>query len=101
VDVLPPKDVDFKKQMLEELTRSPPPKEAWKVGGSTNAMIAAARLGLNVWSCGHIANDGFGRYMLQILRVRLQSDFQCGIHVHKQLNDATCSAPHSHPAPVF
>lgn len=71
VDVLPPKDVDHRKQLLEQLTCEPPPKEAWKVGGSTNFMIAAARLGLNVWSCGHVADDAFGGYLLEVLRVRM------------------------------
>ena len=45
--------------------------ETWKVGGSTNFMIAAARLGLTLWSCGHVADDDVGKYILQVLQVCL------------------------------
>jgi sugar/nucleoside kinase (ribokinase family) len=69
VDILPSPDLSARKDLLAELTQFPPPKLKWKVGGSTNFMITAARLGLTVWSCGHVADDEFGEYLLDVLQV--------------------------------
>ena len=40
------------------------------MGGSTNFMIAASRLGLDVCCCGHVGDDTFGSFLLDQLRVR-------------------------------
>lgn len=83
VDKLPSQEVESRRELLAQLTREPPPKEMWKVGGSTNFMIAAARLGLTVWSCGHVADDEIGEYLLQVLKV-------CMLHWFRLRTCADC-----------
>lgn len=60
---------DSRRQLLKALSAAPPPKSAWEVGGNTNFMIAAARLGLNVASIGHVGPDQYGIYVRDILQV--------------------------------
>jgi hypothetical protein len=69
VDELPAEDVQTKERLLSSLKAEPPSKDLWQVGGNTNFMIAAARLGLNVSCCGHVGDDVFGHYLLDCLRV--------------------------------
>lgn len=40
------------------------------MGGGTNFMITASRLGLDVASCGHVAQDDFGHHLMHVLVVR-------------------------------
>jgi sugar/nucleoside kinase (ribokinase family) len=70
VDELPPEDVQARERLLSSLTAEPPSQDLWQVGGNTNFMIAAARLGLNVTCCGYVGDDIFGHYLLKCLRVR-------------------------------
>ena len=70
VDKLPPSDTDARRSLLAEWTATPPGEEQWQVGGSTNFMIAASRLGLDVCCCGHVGDDTFGSFLLDQLRVR-------------------------------
>ena len=69
VPVLPSSDLEVRRRLLDELTRSPPGEESWEVGGNCNFMIAAARLGLSVGSLGHVGNDVYGQYVDRILQV--------------------------------
>lgn len=71
VDELPPPGADQRAQLLATLSARPPPKTQWKVGGGTNFMITASRLGLAVCSCGHVAQDEFGHHLMRILMVQL------------------------------
>ena len=69
VPELPSNSEDSRRQLLKTLTAAPPPKTAWEVGGNTNFMIAAARLGLKVASIGHVGPDQYGDYVRSILQV--------------------------------
>ena len=69
VPELPPSSDESRRQLLKALTAAPPPKTAWEVGGNTNFMIAAARLGLKVASIGHVGPDQYGEYVRHILQV--------------------------------
>ena len=69
VSDLPSHDVDVRRRLLDDLTRSPPGEESWEVGGNCNFMIAAARLGMSVGSLGHVGNDVYGQYVDRILQV--------------------------------
>jgi hypothetical protein len=70
VDELPEKDIQTRKSVLSSLTAEPPSKELWQAGGSTNFMISASRLGLDVRCCGHVADDVFGSFLMKCLEVR-------------------------------
>eukprot|EP00892_Ulva_mutabilis_P009615 jgi/Ulvmu1/7025/UM033_0084.1 len=67
VDDLPPAAVEQRTELLASLSARPPPKTQWKVGGGTNFMITASRLGLDVCSCGHVAQDDFGHHLMRVL----------------------------------
>jgi len=64
---LPPEDEASRKLLLEQLTANPPSQAAWEVGGNTNTLIAASRLGLSVASVGHTGNDIYGKFLRDIL----------------------------------
>lgn len=67
---LPDEDVVLRERLLSSLSASPPSRDSWELGGSTNFMIAAARLGLKVCSCGHLAADEYGDYMSAGMQAR-------------------------------
>jgi hypothetical protein len=77
VDELPSSDEGERRQLLESLSVTPPQQGAWQLGGSTNFMIAAARLGLNVCSCGHVGQDAFGTFLMSMLKVRPADSDSC------------------------
>lgn len=58
VEQLPPADADSRRALLQQLTAQPPPMEQWSVGGNTNFLIAAARMGLRTASVGHLVSAG-------------------------------------------
>ncbi|KAG2453003.1 hypothetical protein HYH02_002339 [Chlamydomonas schloesseri] len=65
---LPPPDRELRRQLLDTLTASPPPRSSWEVGGNCNFMVAASRLGLATASVGHIGTDIYGGFMDEVLR---------------------------------
>ena len=56
VPELPPADAESRRRLLQQLTAAPPPIEQWEVGGNTNFLIAASRLGLRTASVGHLVS---------------------------------------------
>lgn len=42
-------------------------QEYWEAGGNSNVAIAAARLGLCCTTIGHVGNDVYGRFFLDVL----------------------------------
>ncbi|PSC73119.1 Ribokinase [Micractinium conductrix] len=68
VEQLPPADADSRRALLQQLTAQPPPMEQWSVGGNTNFLIAAARMGLRTASVGHLGQDVYGIYMRDVLQ---------------------------------
>ncbi|KAL7151536.1 hypothetical protein ABFS83_04G037700 [Erythranthe nasuta] len=67
VQHLPPKPLDQRKSYMEELSKSPPDKKYWEAGGNCNMAIAAARLGLHVATVGHVGDETYGRFLLDVL----------------------------------
>lgn len=67
MDELPEEDEALRKRVLNELLASPPPKSQWEVGGNTNTLIAASRLGMRVAAIGHIGNDIYGDFLEDVL----------------------------------
>eukprot|EP00889_Picochlorum_renovo_P003114 jgi/Picre1/30144/NNA_005513.t1 len=53
--------------LLEELSGNPPSQESWEVGGNTNTLIAAARLGMRAGALGLIGEDSFGSFLTEVL----------------------------------
>lgn len=53
---------------MDELSASPPDKKFWEAGGNCNMAIAAARLGLNCVTIGHVGNEIYGKFLLDVLR---------------------------------
>ncbi|EPS65496.1 hypothetical protein M569_09279 [Genlisea aurea] len=68
VSALPPESVDERKAYLEELSKSPPDKKHWEAGGNCNMAIAAARLGMRVVAVGHVGDEIYGHFLLDVLR---------------------------------
>jgi sugar/nucleoside kinase (ribokinase family) len=64
---LPPKDEPSRRELLTQLTANPPDVSSWEVGGNTNTLIAASRLGLRVASIGHIGDDIYGKFLSDVL----------------------------------
>ncbi|XP_073315848.1 uncharacterized protein [Primulina huaijiensis] len=67
VPKLPPKPLDERKAYMEELSNLSPDKRYWEAGGNCNVAIAAARLGLQVVSIGHVGDEIYGRFLLDVL----------------------------------
>ncbi|KAI3806044.1 hypothetical protein L1987_21935 [Smallanthus sonchifolius] len=64
---LPPSAFDERKSYMEQLSKSPPDKKYWEAGGNCNMAIAAARLGLRCSAIGHIGNEVYGNFLLDVL----------------------------------
>ncbi|KAI4349428.1 hypothetical protein L6164_010018 [Bauhinia variegata] len=67
VPQLPPPSFDERKAFMERLSESPPDKKYWEAGGNCNVAIAAARLGLNSITIGHVGDEIYGRFLLDVL----------------------------------
>ncbi|KAJ1417518.1 Ribokinase-like [Sesbania bispinosa] len=65
---LPPPSFHERKAYMEHLASSPPPKKYWEAGGNCNMSIAAARLGLDCISIGHVGNEIYGKFLSDVLR---------------------------------
>ncbi|KAM5563561.1 fructokinase-1 [Rosa sericea] len=68
VPQLPPPDADRRKAYMDRLSASPPDKKYWEAGGNCNMAIAAARLGLRCNAIGHVGNEVYGQFLLDVLR---------------------------------
>ncbi|KAI7727523.1 hypothetical protein M8C21_003827 [Ambrosia artemisiifolia] len=68
VPKLPPLGFDDRKEYMEQLAKTPPDKKYWEAGGNCNMAIAAARLGLRCNVIGHIGNEIYGKFLLDVLR---------------------------------
>ena len=70
VPELPSKEDKSRRKLLHDLTLAPPDRSSWEVGGNTNFMIAAARLGMQVAPVGHLGPDEYGQFIKEVLQVR-------------------------------
>ncbi|CAD5190470.1 unnamed protein product [Musa acuminata subsp. malaccensis] len=46
---------------------SPPDKKFWEAGGNCNLAIAASRLGLSCFTLGHVGDEIYGNFLLDVL----------------------------------
>ncbi|XVF21642.1 hypothetical protein REPUB_Repub12eG0108100 [Reevesia pubescens] len=67
VPKLPPPSKDARKAFMDQLSSSPPDKQYWEAGGNCNMAIAAARLGLNSITIGHVGSEIYGKFLLDVL----------------------------------
>ncbi|TKY52709.1 Fructokinase-1 protein [Spatholobus suberectus] len=67
VPQLPPPSPLQRKAFMDRLAQSPPHKKYWEAGGNCNMAIAAARLGLNCISIGHVGNEIYGKFLSDVL----------------------------------
>lgn len=56
-------------ELLAQLTAAPPPMDMWEVGGASNFMITAARLGQRVACLGQLGPDVYGDFFSTIMEV--------------------------------
>lgn len=68
VPKLPPNSREERKAYMDELSKSPPDKLYWEAGGNCNMAIAAARLGLHCTTIGHVGDEIYGNFLLDVLR---------------------------------
>lgn len=59
---LPPSHPGIRADLLEQLTAKPPSAVSWEVGGASNFMITAARLGQRVACLGQLGDDVYGTF---------------------------------------
>ncbi|XP_020233327.1 fructokinase-1 [Cajanus cajan] len=67
VPQLPPPSPLQRKAFMDRLAQSPPDKKYWEAGGNCNMAIAAARLGLDCISIGHVGNEIYGKFLSDVL----------------------------------
>ncbi|XP_057512596.1 fructokinase-1-like [Actinidia eriantha] len=67
VPILPPESFQERRDYMERLSKSPPDKKFWEAGGNCNMAIAAARLGLRCMTIGHVGDEIYGRFLLDVL----------------------------------
>ncbi|XP_038898169.1 fructokinase-1 [Benincasa hispida] len=84
VPSLPPENDDERQAYMERLSSSPPDKRYWEAGGNCNMAIAAARLGLRCATVGHVGNEIYGHFLLDVLHEEGistvgMSDASCGV----------------------
>ncbi|KAF2325313.1 hypothetical protein GH714_026414 [Hevea brasiliensis] len=68
VPKLPPRSPEARKAFMDQLSASPPDKQYWEAGGNCNMSIAAARLGLRCATIGHVGNEIYGNFLLDVLQ---------------------------------
>ncbi|CAK7346461.1 unnamed protein product [Dovyalis caffra] len=68
VPKLPPRSREARFAYMQELSKSPPDKKYWEAGGNCNIAIAAARLGLHCATIGHVGDEIYGQFLLDVLR---------------------------------
>ncbi|KAL6660162.1 hypothetical protein ACP70R_002285 [Stipagrostis hirtigluma subsp. patula] len=67
VPQLPPEPRDERKAYMERLAASPPDEKFWEAGGNCNLAFAAARLGLHCSTLGHVGEEIYGKFLLDVL----------------------------------
>ncbi|KAF4358111.1 hypothetical protein F8388_009394 [Cannabis sativa] len=67
VPTLPPSNKEDRKAYMDSLAASAPDKRYWEAGGNCNVAIAGARLGLNCVAIGHVGNEIYGSFLLDVL----------------------------------
>lgn len=65
---LPSEDHATKKKLLKAWEASPSSEGDWELGGATNFLFAAARLGMMATSLGHVGDDMLGKFLVNELR---------------------------------
>ncbi|KAL2485914.1 pfkB-like carbohydrate kinase family protein [Abeliophyllum distichum] len=90
VPQLPPKPLDQRQAYMEQLSNSSPDKKYWEAGGNCNMAIAAARLGLRCVTIGHVGDEIYGDFLLDVLRNE-------GISM-VEMNEQNDIVDHSHAA---
>ena len=68
VETLPKADPGERAKLLKNLTDRPPSTDAWEVGGNTNTLIAAARLGMKAAAVGQVGKDVYGGFLVDVLK---------------------------------
>lgn len=88
VDRLPPNDLNTKQQFMKSWMANPTPRTTWELGGGTNFLLAASRLGMRAASAGHVGQDVFGRFLVEELEKE-------GVMVHSMGKKGASSESHS------
>ncbi|WOK97996.1 hypothetical protein Cni_G06709 [Canna indica] len=68
VQNLPPASKVERRAYMEQLAASPPDKKFWEAGGNCNLTIAASRLGLSCLTLGHVGDEIYGNFLLDVLQ---------------------------------
>ncbi|KAG8073586.1 hypothetical protein GUJ93_ZPchr0006g40829 [Zizania palustris] len=85
VPQLPPAPREERKAYMERLAASPPDQKFWEAGGNCNLAFAAARLGLCCSTLGHVGEEIYGKFLLDVLEAE-------GISVVGMLDNSDASA---------
>ncbi|CAL4912715.1 unnamed protein product [Urochloa decumbens] len=68
VPQLPPAPPEERKAYMDRLAASPPDQKFWEAGGNCNLAFAAARLGLRCSTLGHVGEEIYGKFLLDVLQ---------------------------------
>ncbi|KAJ1254775.1 hypothetical protein BS78_01G470800 [Paspalum vaginatum] len=85
VPQLPPAPREEREAYMERLAASPPDQKLWEAGGNCNLALAAARLGLSCSTLGHVGEEIYGKFLLDVLQAE-------GISVVGMLENANANA---------
>ncbi|KAF7050368.1 hypothetical protein CFC21_058749 [Triticum aestivum] len=85
VPCLPPAQREERLAYMEGLAASPPDQKYWEAGGNCNLAFAAARLGLRCSTLGHVGEEIYGKFLLDVLEAE-------GISVVGMLENADVTA---------
>uniref|UniRef100_J3LKA9 Carbohydrate kinase PfkB domain-containing protein n=2 Tax=Oryza brachyantha TaxID=4533 RepID=J3LKA9_ORYBR len=85
VPQLPPAPREEREAYMERLAASPPDQKFWEAGGNCNLAFAAARLGLCCSTLGHVGEEIYGKFLLDVLEAE-------GIHVVGMLDNSDASS---------
>ncbi|XP_047084655.1 probable fructokinase-5 [Lolium rigidum] len=85
VPCLPPAQRDERLAYMEGLAASPPDQKYWEAGGNCNLAFAAARLGLRCSTLGHVGEEVYGKFLLDVLQAE-------GINVVGMLENTDATA---------
>lgn len=66
---MPPMEEVKTLEYLRQLTAQTHSKMVWEVGASCNFLIAAARMGLSTAAVANLGEDGYGQFLLDVLKV--------------------------------
>ena len=97
---MPPTDEARRRELLSKLTEQHARGDSskWEAGGQSNFMITASRLGMRVASAANVGDDVYGKFLIDVLRVR---NLHLRMHPPHNMTRAAETLPNSLPSNIL